>query len=301
MQLFAELFASGMIAGAKIGIAALGFALIFYATREMHFAFGALSVAGGYICYWVVAALSTGPVGTVLGIIAAMVFIMAVSVALHHYMYLRLGSVVSVVMASLGISLLVENIVQILAGPDVILVTYPHINDIVQVGFLRMRLQELVVFILFVVIAVALDLFMNRTKLGYGMAATIEDSDMAELVGIRTARMRMGAYCAGAALGVLSGLIMLVDTGVRPANGFILLLFALIITILGRGSLRAVAFWSLLFGVIRNLWSWQFSAAYRELAVFALMIAYLVGRDLWERYQRDRIRPITPTTRTQET
>jgi branched-chain amino acid transport system permease protein len=104
--------------------------------------------------------------------------------------------------------------------------------------------------------------------------------------------MRIGAYAAGAALGGLSGFVALVDTGVKPANGFIFLLYALIITITGRGSLRAVAVWSILFGVLRGLWSWQFSTDLQELAVFALMVSYLVIRDAWDRWQYNRIRPI---------
>ena len=144
----------------------------------------------------------------------------------------------------------------------------------------------------FLIVAVAIDLFMNHTRLGQGLGATMDDPEMAELCGVRTARMRMGAYAAGAALGALSGVVMLVDTGIKPANGFIFLLYALIITIMGRGSLRSVAIWSILFGIIRSLWAWQFSADLQELAVFALMVSYLVIRDAWERYQFNRIRPI---------
>ena len=64
MNLFLELLVAGSVAGAKVGIAALGFALIFYTTREMHFAFGAVSVAAAYPCYWVVTALGDGPGAT---------------------------------------------------------------------------------------------------------------------------------------------------------------------------------------------------------------------------------------------
>ena len=88
-------------------------------------------------------------------------------------------------------------------------------------------------------------------------------------------------------------MITLVDTGLKPANGFSLLLYALIITIMGRGSMRSVAIWSILFGLIRSLWSWEFSPDLQELAVFALMVSYLIVRDAWDRYQFNRIRPVS--------
>jgi branched-chain amino acid transport system permease protein len=54
-----------------------------------------------------------------------------------------------------------------------------------------------------------------------------------------------------------------------------------------------VAVWSLMFGVMRSLWSWQFSTDLQELAVFALMVSYLVIRDSWDRWQFNRIRPVS--------
>ena len=293
MNLFLELLVAGGVAGAKVGIAALGFALIFYTTREMHFAFGAVAVAAAYPCFWVVSVLGNGVGAIVLGVAAAFTASVLFSIGIHKYVYLRLRSVLPVVMASLGISLIVENVIQIIAGPDIQVLSYPALISIVEMGPVRLRVLEIGVFVGFVIIAVAIDLFLNHTRLGQGLGATMDDPEMAELVGVRTSRMRIGAYAAGAALGALSGVVMLVDTGLKPANGFPLLLYALIITIMGRGSMRAVAIWSLLFGVIRSLWSWEFSPDLQELAVFALMVSYLIIRDAWDRYQFNRIRPVS--------
>lgn len=293
MNLFVELLVAGGIAGAKVGIAALGFALIFYTTREMHFAFGAVSVAAAYACYWAVTAIGGGFFAFLLGVLVAFAVAALFSIALHKRVYLRLRSVMPVVMASLGVSLIVENLVQIVGGPDVQVLSYPVLLNIVEIGVVRLRVLEIGVLVGFVIIAMVIDVFLNHTRLGQGLGATMDDPEMAELVGVRTAKMRIGAYAAGATLGALSGVVMLVDTGIKPANGFIFLLYALIITIMGRGNLRSVAIWSLLFGVIRGLWAWQFSADLQELAVFALMVSYLVARDSWDRYQSNRIRPIS--------
>ena len=297
MQLLVELLAVGTIAGVKVGIAALGFALIFFTTREMHFAFGALCVFGAYICYWAAESLVGAVGGLLVGIVASFAATAALSVAMHRYLYLRLGSVMPVLMASLGTGIIIENVIQIVATPDVRILSYPALKQIVEIGFLRIRTLDLGVLVLFAVIAIGLDLFLNRSRVGQGLAATIEDHEMAELVGIRTAWMRVGAYTAGGILGASSGIIMLLDTGVKPANGFIILLYAMIVTIMSRGNLRAVAIWSVLFGVARSLWSWQFATDYTELAVFAIMVAYLMIRDYWARYQKVSIKSSGAKTR----
>lgn len=54
---FLELMLAGTVADVKVGMAALGFALIFFVTRQMHFAFGAIAVLGGYLTYWLASAL----------------------------------------------------------------------------------------------------------------------------------------------------------------------------------------------------------------------------------------------------
>lgn len=289
MELLAELLLVGAIAGVKVGVAALGYAFIFFVSREMHFAFGAIAVLGGYFCYWVAEALTGGILGVVVGTLVAFGATALISVAIHKFMYLRLRSVTPVLMASIGISIVLENALQIIAGPDIRILAFPALTQVVEIGFVRIRALDIYVLILFVAIAVGLDLFMNRTRLGQGMGATMEDPEMAELVGIRTDRMRIGAYCVGAVLGSVTGIIMLLDTGVKSANGFIILLYALIITIVGRGSLRAVAIWSVIFGIARSLWSWQFATGYTELAVFGLMVAYLMVRDYWDRYRKGRV------------
>lgn len=289
MQLFVELLAAGVMSGAKLGISALGFALLFYTTRELHFAFGAVAVASAYVLFWVVQGIGDGPLAIAIAVIAAFAAAVLFSVALHKWIYLRLNSVLPVVMASLGIGLVVENAIQIVAGPGTQILSFPSLNRLFEVGFLRFRMLDVYVLIVFVVVAIGIDLFLNRSKLGQGLSATMDDAEMAELVGVRTSRMRVGAYSAGAALGTLSSIVMLVDTGVKPANGFLVLLFALIITILGRGSLRAIAIWSVLFGIVRGLWSWKFSTEYQELAMFALMLAYLILRDALDRYRANRI------------
>lgn len=288
MDLLIELAVTGALSGVKVGISALGFAIIFYATKEMHFAFGAISVAAAYICNWVVMSIA-GPVGVMIALAAAFAFATLLSVAIHKFVYQRLRSVMPVVMASLGISLLVENIVQMIGSPDTQVLVYDNLLQVVDFGFVRVRALELWIAALFIAISFGLDFFLNRTRIGQGFAATIEDPEMAELVGIRTARMRIGAYCAGAALGTLSGLSMLIDTGLRPSQGFVMLLYALIITIMGRGSFRAVAIWAVLFGLLRSVWSWKFPTEFQELAMFAVMMGYLIGRDAWDRYKRNRL------------
>lgn len=283
---------NGALAGIKIGISALGFAIIFYATKEMHFAFGAISVAAAYVCYWITTGLGAGLGAFAIGCIAALAFAMAFSVFVHRKVYLRLKAIMPVVMSSLGISLLLENVIQILGSPDTQIILFEDLTRVVSFGPYSLRVLEVALVVFYIALTGGIWLFLNRSRFGQAFIATIEDPEMAELVGIRVSRMKIGAYCAGAALGAVSGISMLLDVGVKPGNGFIFLIYALMITIMGRGSFMSVAGWAVLFGVLRSLWSWQMPTEFQELAMFALMMTYLISRDAYDRYQRNRIRPL---------
>lgn len=292
MQFLVELMLNGALAGIKIGVSALGFAIIFYATKEMHFAFGAISVAAAYVCYWITTGLGSGLLAFTVGVLGAMVFAMAFSVFIHRKVYLRLRAIMPVVMSSLGISLLLENVIQIIGSPDTQIIIYENLTRLVHFGPYALRALEVWLIVFYIALTAGLWLFLNRSRYGQAFVATIEDPEMAELVGIRVSRMKVGAYCIGAALGAISGIAMLLDVGVKPGHGFIFLIYALMITIMGRGSFMSVATWAVLFGVLRSLWSWQMPTEFQELAMFALMMTYLISRDAYDRYNRNKIRPL---------
>src|SRR5262245_60019826 len=158
MQLFFELLAAGAMAGVKLGVPALGFALIFYTTRELHFAFGAITVLAAYVFFWTVKWLGAGAMAVSLGIAATLILTVLLSVAVHKYVYLRLNSVFPVVMASLGLALLIENLIQIIAGPDPQIVSFRALIGIAEIGFLRVRMIDIYVLAAFAALAISMEL-----------------------------------------------------------------------------------------------------------------------------------------------
>ena len=57
---------------------------------------------------------------------------------------------------------------------------------------------------------------------------------------------------------------------------FEVLLVAFIATVLGMGNLHRVAVWSILIGVILNVFSWKLPTQFGTLFIFTLMFAYLL-------------------------
>lgn len=268
-----ELLVNGVIVGAKLGLAGLGFAIIYYTTREFHVAYGALLTLAGYIGLLAIEGWAF-PVWA--GIALSLTIAVAIGMILQYWVYRPLGDHFSVLMMALGISIVIENALQMWFGANDRILFSDFLNTQLRFGDFRIRYVELVVVASFLAVWAMLYYLLEHHRVGLALRAVMSDSGMAELVGVKAKHIRLMAYGLGSAVGAGSGLVMLVDSGLRPIAGFEVLLFAFIATILGMGSLHRVAVWSVLIGVIMNVVSWKLPTQFQTLIIFGLMFVYML-------------------------
>ena len=268
-----ELVINGVIVGSKLGLAGLGFAIIYYTTREFHVAYGALLTLAGYVAFFLV---GTWSVPALLGAVLSVGLAIAIGMAIQHWVYRPLGDHFSVLMMALGISIVVENALQMGFGADDVILDSTALKQKLVVGEFQIRSIELMVVAAFLAVWAFLYYLLERHRIGLALRAVMRDSVMAEFVGIKTRNIKLLAYGLGSAIGAVSGLVMAVDSGLRPSAGFEVLLLAFISTILGLGSLHRVAIWSLMIGIIMNVSSWQLPTQFQTLIVFGIMFVYMV-------------------------
>lgn len=288
-----DLLLTGLLDGARIGVAALGFALIFYTTKELHFAYGALLAACGYLYYSLVVdqglpALVAAPI--------ALAFGAAVGAAIQRWLYRRLADHLAVLLFSFGMAIILENVLHIIFGPtDKVLPAGPLTQTVSVLGT-QLRMIDLVTVAIFLVVFAGLWYMLERRQIGLAIRAVMRDSTMSDLVGIRTGRIKVFAYALGSAIGATAGLIAVTREGVRPGSGFDVMLFAFIATLLGGGKLSHVALWSVALGLFMGLVAWPFPTELQTLFAFFAMLAYLVVRslDLSSLRRRRPARPAKP-------
>lgn len=268
---------TGLLDGARIGVAALGFALIFYTTKELHFAYGALLAASGYLYYSLVVeqglpALLAAPVALAFGAL--------VGTVIQRWLYRRLADHLAVLLFSFGMAIILENVLHIMFGPtDKVLPAGPLTKTVSLFGT-PLRVIDLVTVAIFLVVWAGLWYMLERRQIGLAIRAVMRDSTMSDLVGIRTGRIKVFAYALGSAIGAAAGLIAVTREGVRPGSGFDVMLFAFIATLLGSGRLSHVAAWSVALGLFMGLVAWPFPTEMQTLFAFFAMLVYLVVRSL---------------------
>lgn len=272
-----DLLLTGLLDGARIGVAALGFALIFYTTKELHFAYGALLAACGYLFYTLVVdhgipMLLSAPVAIAFGALLGMV--------IQRFLYRRLSDHLAVLLFSFGMAIILENLLHIMFGPTDKVLPGGALTRTVTVLGASLRVIDLVTVGIFLLVWSGLWFMLERRQIGLAIRAVMRDSEMSDLVGIRTGRIKVLAYGLGSAIGAIAGLIAVTRTGVRPGSGFDVMLFGFIATLLGSGRMNHVAIWSLALGLFMGLVAWPFPTELQTLFAFFAMLVYLVVRSL---------------------
>jgi branched-chain amino acid transport system permease protein len=110
---------------------------------------------------------------------------------------------------------------------------------------------------------------LERTRLGAMIRASVDDPEMARVVGIRVSGLFTLVYCLGAALAGFAGVIGAPILSIYPGLDFDMLPLALVVVILGgSGSLLGSFIGSIIIGFIYNYGQ----ALWPELSYFVLFL-----------------------------
>ena len=136
-----------------------------------------------------------------------------------------------------------------------------------------MPYYRLAVIIIAFVVAIALWLLLDRTRLGAMIRAGVDDPDMARVVGIKVSRLFTIVFSLGAGLAAFAGIMVAPILSVYPGLDQDMLPLALVVVILGgSGSLLGSFIGSLAIGFIYNFGQ----AMLPELAYFVLFLPMLL-------------------------
>ena len=129
------------------------------------------------------------------------------------------------------------------------------------------------IIVIAVVVAIALWLLLDRTRLGAMIRAGVDDPDMARVVGIRVSQLFTIVFALGAGLAAFAGIIGGPILSVYPGLDQDMLPLALVVVILGgTGSLLGSFVGSIIVGFIYNFGQ----ALLPELAYFVLFLPMLL-------------------------
>jgi branched-chain amino acid transport system permease protein len=273
-----QLLVTGITMGSVYSLIALGYVTIYRTSRIVNLAQGAFVMFGALLTY---SFLSELGLPYWLAAILSMVAVVVLSLVMYLVVLKPLLkiSLVSIILATIGLSILFENLALIRWGGYGKSIPYFTGNEVIKIGGVAVARQSLWVIGLMVLMLVGLYLLMNHTRIGKQMSATAADPGAASLSGVSTGRMILLAFAISAAIGAVGGMAINPISSTTYQSGGTFALWGFVAAILGGwGSSAGAVVGGLALGIIQNLALGFVPAGNEEAIAYAILILFLYFR-----------------------
>ncbi len=287
---------NGLVLGALIGLIALGYTMVYGIIQLINFAHGEIFMVGAYgglamFTYLLPTALQNQwyfalPLLLVAG--AAVSVTVAVLMERFAYRPLRNAPRLAPLITALGVSVALQEAVRVFYPGATAALPFPKIfiqgtwEIPVPGGTVPLRWTGLLIIVVSLALAFALNAFVNNSRMGRAMRATSQDRDVARLMGIDPDRVIVLTFVLGAALAGVAGILYGADLGfINIDIGFQNGIFAFTAAVLGGiGSIKGAIAGGLTIGLIKALGGQYLpgGTAYDYVWIFVVLIAVLVFR-----------------------
>lgn len=278
-----EQLVNGLTQGSVYALLALGFTIIFGTLRMVTFAHGEVFMGGAYVGLSLFTFVSPNlPVALLLAAVVA--FLMGALIEIVAFRFLRNAPHFSSLLVTIGISIILVNLAQLIFGPATRSVPPALIEDLAfgEIQFFGTYITYLQMAVLgvAVVLMAVTYLFLEHTKIGLAIRATSQDHEAAFAMGVNVNRIFTLTFAMGSMMGGIAGvLIGLYYNLFYPTMGTLLGIKAFSASVIGGlASMPGAVVAGLLIGVIESFAVDLWNASYRHLVAFVFMILVLVVR-----------------------
>ena len=182
---------------------------------------------------------------------------------------------------AIGISLFLQELFAARYGRD--LLPIPRVLEKRQLadwGGANIRTDKVLIFVAAVVLAIGLERFVAKSRLGRGIRATAQDSETAALMGVDIDRVVMLTFFLGGILAGAAGLLYGVFFETARFNiGFIPGIKAFTAAVLGGiGNVRGALLGGLLLGLLENWGATVLGGEWKDVFAFTVLVLVLLVR-----------------------
>ena len=182
---------------------------------------------------------------------------------------------------AIGISLFLQELFAARYGRD--LLPFPRVLEkkaLADWGGANIRTDKILVIVAALLLMVALDRFVAKSRLGRGIRATAQDSETAALMGVDINRVVMLTFFLGGILAGAAGLLYGVFFETARFNiGFIPGIKAFTAAVLGGiGNIRGALLGGLLLGLLENWGATVLGGEWKDVFAFTVLVLVLLVR-----------------------
>ena len=282
LTLASQYLLAGLVIGVIYSLMALGISFIYSIMKMINWGMGEFFMIGSYVQYaLIVTVVGKDRWWLALPVAMASVFVLGLVIqrVLLRPMYVgvieRRDEYATIV--TIALMIFFRNLAIVVGGPNQY--APPDYARPITLGTLPISGNRFVALVGTVILLALFFLVIKTTWIGRALRGAAQNRVGIQTAGVDVLRLDMIAFAVGVALAAGAGALLAPDFLVYPENGSISTFKGFeIIVIGGLGSIAGSIVGAVLLGVIEAFGSVLFSAAYKDLYGFLLLIALLVLR-----------------------
>jgi branched-chain amino acid transport system permease protein len=285
--------ATGLLVGGVYALMSIGLALIFGVMRVVNFAQGDFMMLGMYLTYFY--AIS-GAIDPLLGAVLTIPPFFALGWLVHRGVLARVtggGDPArqhdAQLIVTLGLSLVITNATTMILTPTPRGIPTAYATQAFAVGPVLLNQARSYAFVMALVLAAAVYVFLTQTDVGKALRAAADDAEAAGYQGIDVRAMHALAFGTGIALVAAAGGLLATYYPIEPtvAGNFIVLMFVAVV-LGGLGSIPGAFVGGLVIGLVQSLTLLVLPFQLQNTGVFIafLLVLYLRPQGLFGRRAR---------------
>ena len=228
-------FLTGLASAASLFLVASGLSIIFGVTRIVNFAHGAFYMLGAYVAFTLTERFS-GAFGFWGGIVVAALVVAVVGVLVEMVLLRRIYHAPELfqLLATFGLTLMVQDIVVLIWGPDDLLGRRaPGFKGAVDFFGQNIPSYDLFLIGLSPVVLGGLWLLFQRTRWGVLVRAATQDRDMVAALGVNQKWLFTSVFALGVFLAALGGALQIPRDAVHHALDLRIIVDVFVVVVIG--------------------------------------------------------------------
>jgi len=280
-----QLWLNGLSVGAVFALAAYGLALVWGVTSVKNLAQGDFVMMGGYLGY----ELSRHGVHPIAAIVPVAVLMFGYGWLIYKLIIRRVIQLdlFTSLLATFGLAITMQQVMNLVFGPDVRTLKSSFGRFEMFGGMVDITQIRVMAFAMCAALALAMVLFLRKSRMGQAIRATAQDPRAARVLGVNTDLVYALTFSINSAICGVAGVMIGMIWVIQPFYGIAYSVRAfVIVTAAGLGNFPAVIVTALGLGVIEQYGGFVLGAQFQQATVVTLLLIILTWRQLLLRRHR---------------
>ncbi|MBE6372944.1 MAG: branched-chain amino acid ABC transporter permease [Lentisphaerae bacterium] len=279
MNLFLQLLGNGLVQGAMALCLAAGFGFVYRSLRIFHIAMGGQFVFSCYAFYFFAVRLNWGFFWSGLtALVLSAAFGVLIELAVYRPFFKKNSSSGVMMIASLGVMIIVENLIALGFGNEVKTISN-QLEPSAVLGGLRFTRIQLIQFFGGIAIFAGAGLLTGYVRYFKAVWAMGEQPELIPVLGLPQSLLRLTVMVLSSVMIAVPAILISWDIGMDPHVGMHYLLLASVAVFFG-GTDRYLSWGigTMVLAVLQSLAVWKFSARWTDLVTFGALVVILLFR-----------------------